>query len=446
MRRFQLAVIGTGTAASTAAMQVRDAGWSVAVIDARPFGGTCALRGCDPKKVLIGAAALVDAARRQRDKGVAGDVRLDWARLMAFKRDFTDPVPERMQKAFDEKGIASLRGRARFTGPRTLDVDGEVVEAEHILIASGAEPARLGIAGEEHLVTSERFMELESLPQRILLVGGGYIAAEFSHLAAVAGASVTILQHGPRMLKGFDAEVVDWLMRAFEAHGVDVHTGTAVEAIEAGSRGWRVAARTANRMVEFEADLVVHAAGRVPALDGLALDAGGVAVKDGRLQLDGLQSVSNPAVWAAGDAAQAGPPLTPVSSHDARAVAASLLEGRRHDPDYRGVPSVVFTIPPLAKVGLTEQEARDQGLKFRKQSREASQWFTARQSAQPTYGFKVLVGENDGTILGAHLVGPHAEQTVNLFALAMRHGLKADALRQTLFAYPTPASDITHML
>lgn len=191
----------------------------------------------------------------------------------------------------------------------------------------------------------------------------------------------------------------------------------------------------------------MHAAGRLPALDSLDLSAAGVAVEKGRLQLNEyLQSTTNPAIYAAGDAAQVGPPLTPVSSHDAKVVAANLLLGNHRKPDYTGVPSVAFTIPPIAKAGLNETEAREQGLRFRVKSQKASDWFTARQASEPTYGFKVLVEEASGRILGAHLVGPHADEVINLFALAIRHRLTAEDLKATMFAYPSAASDIGYML
>jgi glutathione reductase (NADPH) len=180
--RYELVVIGTGTAAMVAAMRVRAAGKSVAVVDFRPFGGTCALRGCDPKKVMIGGASAFDHARRMRDKGVAGDPRLEWAGLMRFKRGFTDPVPAQHEQRYRDKGIDTYRGRARFIGRNTLQVDGTTLETEHVLIAAGAEPARLHIPGEELLIDNEQFLELDELPERIVLVGGGYIAAEFSHI------------------------------------------------------------------------------------------------------------------------------------------------------------------------------------------------------------------------------------------------------------------------
>lgn len=351
------------------------------------------------------------------------------------------------RKIFAEKGIDVLHGRARFTGPNSIEIGGETIEARHILVAAGAEPVRLGIPGEEHLIDNEDFLDLATLPQRIVLVGGGYIAAEFSHIAARAGAKVTILQHGQRMLKHFDPDLVSWLMDKFRELGIDVRTEAEVTLIERAGEGYRVAAKGPDGGMTVDADLVVHAAGRKPALGGLDLDAAGVTHEDGRLVLnEHLQSVSNPAVYAAGDAAQMGPPLTPVSSHDAKAVVANLQEGNKHTPNYQGVPSVAFTIPPIAAVGITEAEAREKGLKFRMKSERAEGWFTARQAAEKVYGFKVLVDEETDLVLGAHLVGPHADEVINIFALAIRHGLTSEQLKSTMFAYPSGASDIGSML
>ncbi|WP_291837905.1 NAD(P)/FAD-dependent oxidoreductase [Brevundimonas sp.] len=446
-RNYDLVVIGSGTAAMVGAMRVRAAGRSVAVIDFRPYGGTCALRGCDPKKMLISGASAVDHARRMRGKGVAGDTHIAWADLIAFKRSFTDPVPEKHEERYLEKGIDAFHGRARLTGPNSLDVGGETLTFRNLLIATGAEPMKLGIPGEAHLVTNEDFLELDVMPKRIVLVGGGYIAAEFSHIAARAGAEVVILQRSERLLPRFDPDVVGWLMESFRQLGVDVRLETTVESIEQTRDGFRVHARANDQPLAFDADLVIHAAGRTPAIGDLDLDAAGIEQEMGRLRLNEfLQSVSNPAVYAAGDAAQLGPPLTPVSSHDAKVVAANILNGNTERPNYRGVPSVAFTIPPIAAVGLTEREAREQGLLYRVKSQKASDWFTARAAAEPTYGFKVLVEEGAERVLGAHLVGPNVDEVINIFALAIRLGLTANDLKTTMFAYPTGASDVGYML
>ncbi len=447
MDAYDLIVIGTGTAAQAASGRVRKAGRSVAVIDHRPFGGTCALRGCDPKKMLVSGAEAIDVARRMQGRGVAGEVRIDWKELIAFKRSFTDPVPRKREQSYAEQGIDALHGAARFTAPDTVAVDGRALKGRHILIASGARPAPLPFPGAEHLTSSDAFMELERLPERIVMVGGGYVAAEFSHIAARAGAKVTVLQRGERMLPRFDPELVAWLMEKFQEIGIEVRARNAVTAVERSGNAYRVHTQTPGGEAVVEGDLVVHAAGRVPDIAALDLPAAGVAVENGRLRLNEyLQSVSNPLVYAAGDAAGQGPPLTPVSSHDAKVVAANILEGNRHRPDYRGVPSVAFTLPPIAAVGLSEAAARKQGAKVRVNSAKAAHWYTARRVAETVYGYKTIVEEDSGRILGAHLVGPHVDEAINLFGLAIRHGLTADDLKATTFAYPTGASDLGHML
>jgi glutathione reductase (NADPH) len=444
---YDLLIIGTGTAASVVSSAVREAGWRVAVVDHRPFGGTCALRGCDPKKVLVGAANAADHARRMRGKGLAGDARIEWPPLITFKRSFTDPVPGDRAQGYAKKGIDAFSGRARFVTPAAVEVDGRRLEARHFLIATGAEPVELDIPGEEHLVTSDEFLEMRAMPRRMAVVGGGYIAAEFSSVAAVAGADVTVLQRGERMLAHFDPDLVSWLTDSFAARGIEVRTGSNVEAVEQHGTGYEVLVAAAGKNHRIAADLVLHAAGRRPALADLDLEAAGVDCTDGRLSLNEfLQSTSNPAVYAAGDAARAGPPLTPVASHDARVVAANLLEGNHTAPDYSGVPSVAFSIPPIAAVGMDEQAAKERGGKVRVNCRKAPEWYTARQQAQPAYGFKVLVDDETDRVLGAHLLGPHADEVINLFALAIRRGLTAEDLRTTMFAYPTGASDLSSML
>lgn len=187
--------------------------------------------------------------------------------------------------------------------------------------------------------------------------------------------------------------------------------------------------------------------GRVPDVDGLDLENAGVELDRGRLKLNEfLQSVSNPAVYAAGDAALMGPPLTPVAAHDAHIVATNLLKGNQRRPDYRGVPSVVFTVPPLAAVGLLEEAARQQGLKFRVQHRKTSGWYTARRVNEDCSGYKILIEEGSERILGAHLIGPHADEVINLFALAIRANVPAKDMKTAIWSYPTAASDIAYML
>ena len=184
-RTFDVIAIGTGSAASAVASRCREAGWQVAIVDSRPFGGTCALRGCDPKKVLVGAAEAVDWTRRMREKGIQAEkLQIDWPELMRFKRSFTEPVPKRREDGFAKAGIAAFHGQARCTGPTTVQVGDETLEGRYVVIAAGMVPADLKIPGAGHLITSDQFLELNELPRRILFIGGGYIAFEFAHVAA----------------------------------------------------------------------------------------------------------------------------------------------------------------------------------------------------------------------------------------------------------------------
>jgi glutathione reductase (NADPH) len=448
-KQFDLIVIGTGAAGSPVAHKCRQEGWNVAIIDSHPFGGTCALRGCDPKKVLVGAAEVIDSTRRMQGKGVATpNAEIVWAELMRFKRSFTQPVPESRETGYEKAGIAAFHGRASFVAPTRVQIGDNVLSGRYVHIAAGARPATLGIAGQQNLTTSDQFLELDNLPKRITFVGGGYVSFEFAHVAARAGAEVRIIHRGSRPLEGFDPDLVASLLQATTAAGIDVRLNAAVKSIERANDGLQVRVANGGAEASFAADMVVHGAGRVPDIDDLNLAAAGIhREKDGVTVNEYLQSVSNPAVYAAGDAAASrGLPLTPVASMEAQVVAANILQGNSQKPNYTEMPSVVFTLPPLAAVGLGEDEARAQGLKFRTNYDDTSKWYSSRRLNVEHSGFKVLIEENSERILGAHLLGSHAEETINLFALAIRARLKADNLREMIYAYPTNASDIVHML
>jgi glutathione reductase (NADPH) len=337
-----------------------------------------------------------------------------------------------------------LPGRSRGrTGPH-----GRQVRARHIVIATGAEPAPLAMPGAELVMTSDAFLELERLPPRVLMIGGGYVSFEFAHIAARFGAAVVVLDRGARPLKAFDPDLVDRLLERTRAAGIDLRGNAAVESIERAGAGLRVRARIDGASQAFETDLVVHGAGRVPAVAALGLERGQVrAGKRGIEVNEFLQSVSNPAVYAAGDvAATEGAPLTPVAALHGAAVAANLLQGNHARPDYTGVPSVVFTIPELARVGLLETEAREQGLDFEAETHDMSGWYTVRRVGETHAGAKVLVEKDSGRILGAHLLGPEASEVINLFALAMRAGLAAPELKRFVSAYPSAGSDLGYLL
>jgi glutathione reductase (NADPH) len=448
-REFDLIAIGTGSAASTVASRCREAGWQLAIVESRPFGGTCALRGCDPKKVFVGAAEAVDWIRRMNGKGIQAEkLQIDWPELMRFKRSFTEPVPKRREDGFAKAGIAAFHGQAHFVGPTTLQVGEETLKGRFVVIAAGMVPADLKIPGTGYLTTSDQFLELNELPRRIVFIGGGYIAFEFAHVAARAGSQVTVLHRGARPLALFDPDLVDQLVERTRELGIDVHLGTEAIGIEKSFAQLIVRAVASGETGTFQAEMVVHAAGRVPEINDLNLDVAGIEWdKRGVRVNEFLQSVSIPSVYAAGDAAASGgPPLAPVASYEGQIVATNLLNGNHETPNYLGIPSVVFTVPQLAAVGLSESEASAQNLKFRVKKEMTSTWYSSRRVAETYSGYKVLVEESTDRILGAHILGSEAGEVINLFALAIRSGMHATDLKHMLFAYPTSGSNLTRML
>lgn len=448
-QQYDLIVIGTGVAATKIAQTCRKEGWSVAIVDRRPFGGTCMLRGCDPKKLLWSVAESVDQARRFADAGFSGrNVHLSWPELMHFKRSFLGDAPEAVEKGLRSAGIDTFHGAARFVDRTAVSVDGNRLESRFVAIAAGSKPATLPISGVEHLLTSDDFLDLHQLPDSIAFIGGGYISFEFAHIAVRAGATVTILHADERPLAQFDRDLVERVLDKSRRVGIDIRLNSRVDRIEPVSGGVRIYAEGGDVNEPAEASLVVHGAGRVPDIDDLGLDAAGIERDGHRLRLTPfLQSASNPAVYAAGDAAATGPMLTPVSEIDGEVVAENLLAGTpKRAPDYQGVPSALFTIPVLASVGLTEQEARDRNLNFRVEQADISGWYSARRVQEDTAAFKVLIEKGTDRVLGAHLIGPNAEEAINLFGLAIRLGLGARDLRRVVAAYPSEGSNLAYML
>jgi glutathione reductase (NADPH) len=465
---FDLIVIGTGTAASTTALGCSSVGWKVAIIDSLSFGGTCALRGCDPKKVLVEAVKSVDSAHRHENKGILGSdkVHIKWSDLIDFKRSFTEPFPKHREEGYKKAGIVPFHGHAQFCGSNAVKVGEEasnnnniVLNGKNILIATGAKPMELNIPGSEHIITSDQFLEFgeDYLPNRIVFVGGGYISFEFAHIAARAGAKVTILHRSKQPLEHFDPDLVNLLVQRSRDIGIDIHLQSAVEKIDKSPDGSStvqfsspsVASNNQAITTRIDCDMIVHGAGRLPNIEGLDLVTAGVEhTKRGIKVNEYLQSVSNPSIYAAGDAAASGGlPLTPVATYEGSLVATNLIKGNVLKSNYNGLPSVVFTIPPLASVGMQEKEAREGGFGFRTKYENTASWASSRRVGETCAGFKVLIEEDSNRILGAHIIGPHAEEVINIFSMAIRLGLTANDLRDPiLYTYPTSSSDVVYMV
>jgi len=448
---LDLLVIGAGTGANSVARACAKEGWKVAIVDCLPYGGTCALRGCDPKKMLVGVTEALDWAERMRDKGLRSNgLSIDWPDLMAFKRTFTDPMPERLEAGFAELGIETLHGTATFVGPREVRIGDRVVRARHVHVATGARPVTLGITGEELVTSSTGFLELDHLPDRVAFIGGGFISFEFAHVAKRAGASeVTILHRGVRPLIRFDPDLVDLQVERTRGLGIDVRLNACVVGVEEADGALAVTTDTLEGRQTVQCDLVVHGAGRVPNLEELDLAAAGVeATPRGIVVAPSMRSVSNQAVSAAGDCADTGAPnLTPVSANEARVAFKNLLAGDDvREIEYPPIPTTVFTVPPLAAVGLLEDEARADGTDIDVRFRRTGTWYSSMRVGESHSAYKVIAENGTGRIVGAHMMGPGAEEQINLFAMAMSAGLSANQIKGLIFAYPSYASDLASMV
>lgn len=447
MQVFDLIVIGTGSAGATVAQKAREAGKTVAIIDKLPFGGTCSQRGCDPKKVLVGAAEIIARSEQMVGKGITKQPAIDWPELMRFKKTFTKPIPERTDEKFADLGIQAFHGVASFSSANTVRVGKVELQADHIVVATGLEPKPLNIPGEELLIDSTGFLDLPQLPDKIVMVGGGYIAFEFAHIAARAGAKVTIVHQGKRPLEGFDADLVAVLVKAMEAIGIRIILNASVTAVSGKEAELTVQYEQQKKSHTVSTNLVVHAAGRMVNASELALDKAGIDVGEkGVLVNKYLQSVSNPIIYACGDVADKGLPLTPLASYEGRIAASNILNGNRQMYQDVPVPSAVYTVPPLASVGLTEEQASEQGRKVKVTFQETSDWYSSRRINESFSAFKTLVDEETDEIVGAHLLGTGCDEVINLFTLAIKHRILAKDLGDMLFAYPTHGSDLSSML
>ncbi|MEQ8648827.1 MAG: NAD(P)/FAD-dependent oxidoreductase [Cyclobacteriaceae bacterium] len=444
--KYDVIVIGSGMAGMTIANKCAKKGLRTAVTDSRPYGGTCALRGCDPKKILVGAAEIIDRVNKMKGIGIEGDSSINWQDLMAYKNDFVSKMPKGVEKGYEKAGVDMYHGAASFESKDTVRIGDNLLEADKIVIATGARPVILDIPGGGLPIDSTDFLNLKELPKEITFIGGGYIAMEFAHLAARAGSKVTIIHRGKTPLENFEADIVKHLVNATEELGIELHLESDVVAVEKTDNGFTVKAVSKNGEKTNQTDLVVNAAGRVPELDGMNLEKANISYSKKGIQVNEyLQSKTNPSVYAAGDAADSlGLNLTPVAVMEGHAVAANIIRGNSKTPDYTEMPSAVFTLPTLASVGMTEKQAKEAGKEYRVKDGSASNWYNAKRINESTYAYKVL-SDNEGYILGAHIIGPHAEEMINLFAMAIRGKLTVSDIRNMVYAYPSMGSDIGSM-
>lgn len=448
MKEYDVCIIGSGMSGMTIANKCASKGLSVAITDELPYGGTCALRGCDPKKVIIGATEVRDFAARLKAKGIDKVPEVNWADIMAFKQSFVDAMPPKIEKGYDKNGIDTYHSSARFISENTLNIGDTKIKANKIVIATGAKPRELKFKGGKLALSSADFLNLEKLPESLLFIGGGYIAFEFAHIAARCGSKVTIVHRGENPLKNFEQDIVKHLVTATTDLGIELVLNTEVNSIIKKDQKFYVEGKSNKGSKIFEADTVFNAAGRPPSIFDLDLEKANIAHSEKGIKVNSfLQSSSNPDIYAAGDAADtAGLPLTPVAVLEGHTVASNIIKGNKKEINYPPMPTIVFTLPTLASVGLNENEAKEKGYAIKVNYQDASEWFNAKRLNIDQYVFKTIIDKEKQTLLGAHLIGPQSEEIINIFALAIKTEIPINDFRKMIFAYPTLASDIPHML
>ncbi len=446
--KFDVVILGGGNAGIGVTGPVRRAGLSVAMIEGGDLGGTCPNRGCTPKKILVAAGHALDEIERARVHHIdVGKPRLDWAALIDREKDMIKDIPSDLARAMARRQVQVIEGHASFSSPNTIRVGDRTLEAKHIVIATGSKPRPLPISGAGHMITSDEMLSDRQLPRSVVFVGGGVISLEFGHVYARAGTEVTILEALPQLLPAMDAEAVAQLQGESERIGIRIKTGVSVNKIEPLGGRLRVTFVHDGREQALETDRVVNGAGRIANVDSLDLETGDVAHANGRLALDDhLRSTSNPIVHVCGDAVPTSPQLSPIATYEGDIVGRNIVDGPKYRPDYRGLATSVYTVPSLAAVGLTESAARQKGLAVDVHVNDMLGWFSARTYAETVAWSKVIVEKATDRILGAHFVGHAGQELVNVFGLAMRCGISATQVRDNIYAYPTFASDIKHML
>ena len=439
---YDLFVIGAGSGGVRAARIAATYGARVAVAEESKLGGTCVNVGCIPKKLFVYAAHYADDFSDARGFGwtSGGEHHFDWKRLVAAKNDEIARLNGVYGRILDGAGVTRIEGRATLEDANTVLVDGRRVTARYILIAVGGWPFVPDLPGVEHAITSNEAFFLDSVPRRVVLVGGGYIASEFACIFHGMGSQVTQLYRGPLFLRGFDDDVRSTIAHEMRNKGIDLRFDTCATAIERTDEGLRVSL-TDGKVIT--ADQVMFATGRQPKITGLGLDKAGVEVSAGAIVVDEHLKTNIDSIYAVGDVI-GGYELTPVALAEGMAVAKTLFGGEATVPSYDVVPSAVFTIPPIGTVGLTEAAARERYEidVYRSSFRPLKHTVSGRDEKTM---MKLIVDRATDRVLGCHMVGADAGEIVQGFAVALRCGATKAQFDATIGIHPTSAEEFVTM-
>lgn len=447
MVNLDVLIIGAGTAGEYAAGTAKQSVDSVGMIEKGPVGGDCIFHACIPTKAMVHAARIY---KKMRSAGFYGLPNLDKAanyrEVKAFKDSIISGIGTGRDQRWIKSGIMLFRGKARFQSPHEVAVADEVVKADRIIIATGSMPAVPPIPGlkETGHITNVEALELERVPERLAIIGGGPIGVEFAQVFAAFGSRVHIYEALDRILIGEDEEISRAMIGLFAKQGVSISTSVMVSEVQATGSGKLIVAKGADgdeKSAEYDEILV--ATGRKPAIDDLNLAAAGVEVSKRGISVDASLQTSVPHIWAAGDVT--GTYLfTFVAGEQGKTAATNAVGNRRVELNYDVLPRATFCDPEVASVGLTEKQAREQGHRVKVGKYDYANLTRAIVSDETDGFIKIVAEEDSGRILGGHIVGVEASSLVHEIAVAMAKGLTVGDIGNTFHAYPTLSEGIRY--
>ena len=442
-RDYDLFVIGGGSGGVRGARMAARAGAKVALAEEYRYGGTCVIRGCVPKKFLVYASHFHEDFEDAAGYGwTVPEGEFDWSRLIAAKDAEIGRLEGIYLKLLDDAGVETFKSRARLLDNHRVQIGERIVSADTILIAVGGHPVFPPVHGMEHAVSSNECFHLEALPERVLVYGGGYIAVEFAGIFNGLGSHVTQVYRGPQILRGFDDDVRGTVAGEIVKKGIDLIVETTIEHVDKGEDGLDVKLSDGSIV---NADLVLAATGRQPNTENLGLDAAGVEVDDkGAVLVDADSRTTQENIYAVGDVTDR-INLTPVAIQEAMAFVDTVYRGQPRAMDHRNVPSAVFSQPPVASVGLTEAEARQEFAAvdvYRSSFRPLKHSLTGRDEKTM---MKLIVEKESQRVVGLHVVGLDAPEIVQGFAVAIKAGATKADFDLTVGIHPTSAEEFVTM-
>ncbi|WP_434557561.1 glutathione-disulfide reductase [Pseudomonas sp. Z4-20] len=442
---FDLYVIGAGSGGVRAARFAAGFGAKVAVAESRYLGGTCVNVGCVPKKLLVyGAHYAEDFEQASAYGWTAGEASFDWATLIANKDREINRLNGIYRNLLVNSGVTLHEGHAKITGPHEVEINGQRHTAQHIMIATGGWPVIPDIPGREHAISSNEAFFLKSLPKRMLVVGGGYIAVEFAGIFHGMGAQTSLLYRGDLFLRGFDGAVRKHLAEELQRRGLDLQFKADIQRIDKETDGSLKVTLKDGRTLAT--DCVFYATGRRPMLDNLGLENTGVTLDDkGFVQVNEKYETAEPSILAIGDVIGR-VQLTPVALAEGMAVARRLFKPEQYRlVDYRMIPTAVFSLPNIGTVGLTEEQAREEGHEVQIfESRFRPMKLTLTECQERTL-MKLVVDARTDKVLGCHMVGPDAGEIVQGLAIALKAGATKRDFDETVGVHPTAAEEFVTM-